>query len=56
MATIKDLKFDDKNFNNEVWRKVDGKVISRNKTIPSKIGAVTDIYFFNENSSLFKEQ
>lgn len=24
LSTIKDLKFDDKNFNNEVWRKVDG--------------------------------
>lgn len=24
MSNIKDLRFDDKNFNNEVWRKVDG--------------------------------
>lgn len=37
------------------WAKLDGKIISRNETISSKIGAVTDIYFFDENSSLFKE-
>lgn len=38
------------------WAKLDGKVISRNKTIPSKIGAVGDIYVFDESSSLFKER
>lgn len=36
--------------------KLGGKVISRNKTITSKIGAVADKYFFNESSSLFKER
>lgn len=37
------------------WAKSGGKIISRNKTIPSKIGAVADIYVFDENVSLFKE-
>lgn len=37
------------------WAKLGGKVISRNKTIPSKIGAVGDIYVFDESSSLFRE-
>lgn len=38
------------------WAKLDGKVISRSKTIPSKIGAVGDIYVFDESISLFEER
>lgn len=37
------------------WAKSDGKIISRNKTISSGIGAVADVYVFDENVSLFKE-
>lgn len=37
------------------WAKLDGKIIGRNETIPSEIGAVADIYVFDESSSLVKE-
>lgn len=36
------------------WAKSDGKITSCNKTIPSEIGAVADVYMFDESSRLFK--